>query len=331
MAKVIMLVGLPASGKSTRAKDLAWEEGAVIISSDTVREEMYGDTPYSEVDNSKVFEEVNSRIVENLENNVNVIYDATNTNRKRRIHFIDYVVKGYNVEAYYFDTPFSECIARNMVRKNEVPYKDMVKMYENMHVPSKTEGFSNIVIYSHGSPKTVREKYEVEVMLGENAGYGLMYLISLHVPELKPILELPHDSTYHSFSVSRHIYYVYDYIHKHYNEYDDIEDRLVMLWSAILHDVGKAFCKKFVNFKGENTRYAHFKGHENVSAQIAINVLKRLGYNPSFCLRVADMVQFHMMPHNTETEKAKRKLMKLVGEKMYEDLMFFNKADNSAK
>ena len=41
--KFIMMCGLVASGKSTKAKELAKEYNATIYSSDALREEMFGD------------------------------------------------------------------------------------------------------------------------------------------------------------------------------------------------------------------------------------------------------------------------------------------------
>ena len=54
-------------------------------SSDKLREEMYGDN-YDDADNSKVFEELHRRILEDLKMH-SVIYDATNLVKKRRVHF----------------------------------------------------------------------------------------------------------------------------------------------------------------------------------------------------------------------------------------------------
>lgn len=86
MNELIMLVGLPASGKSTWAKEYSETHPDYIVhSSDKLREEMYGDN-YDDADNSKVFEELHRRILEDLKMH-SVIYDATNLVKKRRVHF----------------------------------------------------------------------------------------------------------------------------------------------------------------------------------------------------------------------------------------------------
>jgi len=52
--------GLPASGKSTIAKEISKSEDAVIVSSDEIREELGNINDQSQ--NAKVFEEVESKI-----------------------------------------------------------------------------------------------------------------------------------------------------------------------------------------------------------------------------------------------------------------------------
>lgn len=79
-----VMCGLSGSGKSTIAKKLAQEhENTVIVSSDQIREELTGD--YENQDrNDEVFQVFHKRIRENLENNKNVIADATNLTMKSR-------------------------------------------------------------------------------------------------------------------------------------------------------------------------------------------------------------------------------------------------------
>lgn len=79
-----VMCGLSGSGKSTIAKQLAQEhENTVIVSSDSVREELTGD--YENQDhNEEVFQIFHKKIRENLENNKNVIADATNITMKSR-------------------------------------------------------------------------------------------------------------------------------------------------------------------------------------------------------------------------------------------------------
>lgn len=64
MIKFYMMIGLPASGKSTIAKEISKSEDAVIVSSDEIREE-FGDVN-DQSQNAKVFEEVEKRLKRNI-------------------------------------------------------------------------------------------------------------------------------------------------------------------------------------------------------------------------------------------------------------------------
>ena len=43
MTKLFLMIGLPASGKSTLAEQIAKSEDAEIVSSDNIRKELYGE------------------------------------------------------------------------------------------------------------------------------------------------------------------------------------------------------------------------------------------------------------------------------------------------
>lgn len=119
MNELIMLVGLPASGKSTWAKEYSETHPDYIVhSSDKLREEMYGDN-YDDADNSKVFEELHRRILEDLKMH-SVIYDATNLVKKRRVHFLKGVPKHVYKTCIMFLKTYEKCLKDNSKRENSV-------------------------------------------------------------------------------------------------------------------------------------------------------------------------------------------------------------------
>ena len=86
MTRFVMMCGLPGSGKSTYADELARKEGFIVHSSDKIREEL-GDVN-DQSKNEQVFTILHKRIKDDLRSEKNVIYDATNINRKRRVAFL---------------------------------------------------------------------------------------------------------------------------------------------------------------------------------------------------------------------------------------------------
>mgnify|MGYP003299417619 CR=1 FL=1 len=90
MSKLIILCGIPGSGKSWIADELLSEylifgerEDIAVHSSDAIREELFGD-PSSQENNALVFETMHKRVRDDLKADKTVIYDATNITRKAR-------------------------------------------------------------------------------------------------------------------------------------------------------------------------------------------------------------------------------------------------------
>jgi predicted kinase len=138
------MVWLPASGKSTYAKELSQKEEAIIVSSDEIRKELLGDIN-DQTQNQLVFEEVEKRIIAGLKK-VNVIYDATNLKKERRIAFLN---KIKNIKAIKYAmvmaTPLKECLERNENRERKVPENIITEMSNNFDVPQYGEGFNYII------------------------------------------------------------------------------------------------------------------------------------------------------------------------------------------
>ena len=84
MNKLMYLVGVPGCGKSTYAqKIIAENPNAVWVSSDAIREELWGDAN-DQQNPSSVFGEMFKRTVAALNAGKDVVYDATNLIAKTR-------------------------------------------------------------------------------------------------------------------------------------------------------------------------------------------------------------------------------------------------------
>jgi len=328
--RLIVLVGLAGSGKSTVAQELmAGRDDIDLHSSDAIREEILGEVNNQDK-NGDVFEIMEKRTKESLKAGRHVIYDATNINRKKRKHLLTQIPKGVEKIALYIATPIDEVLRRNAERERVVPEWVITdKMYKNMQIPIYWEGWDKIIFeyddetIEDDLPKQLTDAIRAGALFGRE-GYDIMKFLASYFNEFFKIYDLPQDSKYHSFSVSRHIYYVYKYILDNYEG----EDKEEMLWAGLLHDVGKAHCKNFKNRKGEDTRYASFIGHEHVSAQMAIPFLKRMNFEDEFIHRVATLIQFHM--YLLDEKANKDKLKQRVGEDVFKKLEFLRDADTKA-
>ena len=315
-----MLCGIPGSGKSTYAKELSQTENAIILSSDQLRLELFGDVNHQE-NNGELFQELYRRAKQFLNQGNNVIIDATNISQKRRIHFIN-EFKKFKKECIYLSTPYLNCVIRDYERDKKVGVQVIHRMYKQMQIPFKEEGWDEVKYVKSKINNDSCVKNIMENIITRHINYNSLFKHLNFFSCFRRIFELPHDSSYHSFSVSRHTYYVWEYILNHYNE----KDKLVMLWTALLHDTGKADSKTFK----EGSRYASFIGHENISSQLAFELLYDLGYELDFILQIVKLVQLHMRLLNGG-ENAEEKIKNMYGEDVLNKLKFFKEADTQAK
>ena len=92
LPKFIMLCGLPGSGKSTYCNQFKDKKDYIIVSSDSIREELGDINDQSR--NNEVFKILHNRIKESLKNGLNVIQDSTSLSRKNRVHFLKNELNG---------------------------------------------------------------------------------------------------------------------------------------------------------------------------------------------------------------------------------------------
>ena len=153
MATLILMVGLPGSGKSTWAEQYQTEhaaENAVICSSDAKREEIYGDASILGNTN-KIMKAVEEDIVTVLQNGGTAIYDATNgTVAKRKLVLARFKRQFPDVHTVcvYCQASPQTCIERQANRARKVPADAIKQMAKYMTMPSKLEGWDE-VIYVH--------------------------------------------------------------------------------------------------------------------------------------------------------------------------------------
>jgi len=145
MNKIIMLIGAPASGKSTYAQKLAAEYNAVILSTDKIRAALYGKESIQ--GNWSDIEAILYKDIKNaIKANKNIILDSTHYKKEFRAKIIKNFSKCSEFSAYFFNYPFALIYSRNKHRPRRVPFEVLTAMYKELRTapPLLSEGFKSI-------------------------------------------------------------------------------------------------------------------------------------------------------------------------------------------
>ena len=312
MTEFIMLVGLPGSGKSTYAEELK-KEGYRIHSSDAIRKELTDDVNTQDK-NTEVFSILHSRIKDDLKNGISCVYDATNMSMKRRIAFLK-ELKNINCtkECILFLLPIEECKKRNVKRERKVPDKVIDKMIKQFDVPMKYEGWDEISI-------EIDQTISYEYPISDTNGFD-------------------QENSHHSLALFDHMKQSSKYIENNYvHTTNPLQISAIMRYSQIAraayhHDIGKVITKTFTNLKGEITKDAHYYGHDHAGAYLyLLKQSYKYLYLDDDDWYIASLINWHMRPYLgwKQSEKAKERDKKLIGEMMYEDIMILHEADVAA-
>lgn len=296
----IMMVGLPASGKSYKAQELAKEYNTTIFSSDALRAEWYGDESV-QGDNTRLFNELHRRIKDCLKDGKSAIYDATNINYKKRMAFLA-ELKNISCEkiCVLMATPYEECLKRNAERERKVPEYVIERMYKQFDVPWYYEGWDEI---------------EVEYSPGSENSFGWTREWA------ETVLNYNQDNPHHNLTLGQHCYQTRKWV-------DNNKGSSALRCAALLHDCGKVKTKTFINGKGETTDIAHYYSHEHIGSYDSLFFEDAI-----YMLYVAVLIRWHMQPYFWErdnNEKSHSKYRKLWGDLLYADIMLLHEADKNA-
>ena len=142
MARLVVLVGLPASGKSTYARQLV-EQGFTRVNRDELRSMLHAGV-YS-LANEEIVKATESAIISvALRAHHDVIIDDTNLSRGIVDRWFT-LARNSGVSDYsthIFDTPLEECVARDALREHPVGEKVIRHLAQGLPEPTPIPDFA---------------------------------------------------------------------------------------------------------------------------------------------------------------------------------------------
>lgn len=135
MPKLLLLKGLPASGKSTYAKTLVGSGQWKRVNRDLLREMVDGGKWSAK--NEVFITQTELKIAQAaLDLGLNVVVDDTNLSPKALSMWKDFAkLNGIDIDTKVFDTSVDECIKRDLIRPNSVGSKVIKRMYRDYLTP----------------------------------------------------------------------------------------------------------------------------------------------------------------------------------------------------
>ena len=132
------------------------------------------------------------------------------------------------------------------------------------------------------------------------------------------------NNSHHSLTLGEHL-------RKAFKIAKDKDFSLNTQFASYLHDCGKPFVASFTDSKGNPSKDCHYYKHENVSAYISLFMLiNNVLFRKNDILYICALINLHMKPYTWKEEKTKEKYRKLLGERMYKDLMDLHYCDVNA-
>ena len=262
MNKLFVMIGIPGAGKSTIAEEIALKEPAIIVSSDIVRGELYGDESI-QGDPAKVFRIVHENVKHYLRKGCNVIMDATNINSKKRAVFlreINKVCPDCEKIAVVVVADKDTCVSRDLLRKRTVGWEVIERMIANFQPPFYYEGWDAIHYHNTGKPVDLGDVMEMANAFDQC-------------------------NHHHTFTLGKHMRVAATHI-------DDFVDYI----ATYFHDIGKLYCQTFDD-EGE----AHYYNHHHIGAYVWLcsdlcyDWMHNDRYNSAWW--VAQLICWHMTPY----------------------------------
>lgn len=276
MKKIKILAGVAGVDKSTYINQHK-KENDIVLSSDQLRIELYGNLEEGNKYNGEVFNELNNRLRQAIKTgDGDIYYDTTAVSRKQRAGLYKQIKKtaelnDYEIEVVLLHKPLEQIKEQNNERTGfaRVPDDVIERMYKALQAPRIGVDCDSFQVIAPD--------------------------FSEYMDEINHRVNESHNSPYHAESLQEHM----DMVNRSAKETNN--ERLIEL--AYHHDLGKAVSRTRNNKRSLATDYIRhlygehdrYMGHENVGS-IYYLVKNKDNLTPDVS-DMSMMIEYHMLAH----------------------------------
>ena len=158
-----------------------------------------------------------------------------------------------------------------------------------------------------------------KLLISPNPGHiRIMYeagITDIILPELSEVMEMEQNNPHHCYTVGEHI------IHS----VEAIEADKCLRYAMLFHDLGKGRTRTT-----DDNGIDHFRGHVQLSAQMAVDIAHRLKFDNHTLTKVKKLIAHHDVRIEPEL-KYVRRMMNRIGTEDFADLIKVKQADLDAQ
>ena len=153
---VVLVCGLPGSGKSHFAATYFKTSGHMRVNRKEIRRLLYEMTHFGQKWAEKDFaasdeflvKHVERKIIEHLlQEKQKVLVDNTSISRDSRKAYLTLAHQaGKSIGAIFIDTPVIKCMERNRSREDSVPERIISNLRAEMELPDVSEGYKDVMV-----------------------------------------------------------------------------------------------------------------------------------------------------------------------------------------
>lgn len=294
-----VLIGIPASGKSTIAKSF----NCSIVSLNDIGFKLYG-SEKERTNNKQVFEEACCQVEKCLENGNSVVYDAPNLQQNERRDFLNRISTKCKKIGVLVATDIEIALEQNKSRLRQVPETVILRMYKGFNFPDISEGFDRVIIWTN--PKNISTISAVrEAITNHERRDSCCLAFNNHRVSTEKICSM---------------------IVENYKNLLSEDEMASLIFAASIHDIGKMSTKAFECF--DDVRY----NHNEVGAYVLACIPRKrhLDFTDEQWNDIMLLVKYHMLGRCFGEKKMPFDIRKLYGEKFQLMLSILHFAATSA-